>query len=55
MLGIVEQVLIIVSALVALAGLIGMLTTVMASLNERRREWPSCVRWAHGRVMCLPC
>lgn len=38
MLGVVERMLMIVSALVALAGLIGMLTTVMASLNERRRE-----------------
>lgn len=33
-----ETTLVIISALVLFAGLIGMLTTIMSSLNERRRE-----------------
>lgn len=37
-LGTLENVLRVVSMLVVLAGLLGMLTTLLASLNERRRE-----------------
>ena len=36
--GIAEQALLAVSAFVVVAGLIGMLTTILSSLNERRRE-----------------
>ena len=35
---VVESLLLIISAMVVLAGLIGMLTTLIAGLNERRRE-----------------
>lgn len=35
---IVETLLIVIASLVVLAGLIGMLTTLLSSLNERRRE-----------------
>jgi putative ABC transport system permease protein len=34
----VEQVLLVISALVLVAGLLGMLTTILSTLNERRRE-----------------
>lgn len=36
--GVVDRVLLAVSACVALAGLLGMLATILTSLNERRRE-----------------
>lgn len=36
--GVVERVLLAISTLVILAGLIGMVTTLLTSLNERRRE-----------------
>lgn len=38
MLGILEQALIIISSFVVVTGLIGMLTMILTSLNERRRE-----------------
>lgn len=38
LLGVAEQALFIVSVFVVLTGLVGMLTAILASLNERRRE-----------------
>jgi len=38
MVGIAEKALMLVSALVVVAGLVGMLTVILTSLNERRRE-----------------
>ena len=38
LLGVAERALFIVSAFVVLTGLVGMLTAILASLNERRRE-----------------
>lgn len=38
MIGIAEQALLAISALVVLTGLVGMLTVLLSSLNERRRE-----------------
>ena len=38
MFGVGESALFVISALVLLAGLVGMLTTILTSLNERRRE-----------------
>lgn len=38
LIGSAEKALIVVSVMVVLAGLIGMLTTILTSLNERRRE-----------------
>lgn len=36
--GMIEKLLLLIAAFVVLAGLLGMLTTLLASLNERRRE-----------------
>lgn len=38
MMGVAEKALVVISVFVVITGLIGMLTTLMASLNERRRE-----------------
>lgn len=38
MVGIAEKALMLVSAIVVMAGLVGMLTVILTSLNERRRE-----------------
>lgn len=38
MMGIAEQALVVISAFVVVAGLLGMLTMILSSLNERRRE-----------------
>ena len=45
LMGTAEKALFVVSLFVVLTGLIGMLTAILTSLNERRRRWRSCARW----------
>ncbi len=54
LLGTAEQALLVMSLCVVLTGLVGMLTALLASLNERRRRWPSCARWAPSRAPVRP-
>ena len=45
LMGTAEKALFVVSLFVVLTGLIGMLTAILTSLNERRRRWRSCAQW----------
>lgn len=50
--GIAESALRVVAACVVIAGLLGMLTAILTSLNERRREMAISARWGRTPDSC---
>ncbi len=55
MMSVAEQALLIVSVFVVVAGLMGMLSSLLTSLQERRREMAILRAMGQGRAMCSYC